>query len=224
MRPPSGHAGRCNRLAGILIATLGVEPQVVTITLDFLLSKGEKINEVAVVYTENPGVREALRIVEGEFQRAVYPGVRLRTVPVTSIDGLVGDFRTGEDLRGLLRTLYAEIRRARQAGGIVHLCISGGRKVMGIMGMVVAQLLFGPEDCVWHLITEGWQPGAGRHLHLPPGEKVWLVPVPVLRWSEAGTLMQTVAEMNDPAEWWPGMKNSAGQTKLNGGGNSLNAG
>lgn len=213
MSPPSGPPGKSSRRAGILIATLGVEPQVVTITLDHLLSGGEAISEVVVIYTETPGVREALRIIEGEFQRAVYPGIQLRTVPVTSTDGPVGDFCTDRDLRALLRTLYVEIRRARQAGGMVHLCISGGRKVMGILGMVVAQLLFGPEDRVWHLITEGWQPGAGRQLHLPPGEKVWLVPVPVLRWSEAGILMQTVAEMNDPAEvvaWYERLRRRAG--------------
>ncbi|AEG14066.1 CRISPR-associated protein, Csx13 [Desulfofundulus kuznetsovii DSM 6115] len=200
MSPPSGPPGKSNHRAGILIATLGVEPQVVTITLDHLLSGGEAISEVVVIYTETPRVREALRIIEGEFQGAVYPGIQLRAVPVTSTDGPVLDFCTDRDLRALLRTLYVEIRCARQAGGMVHLCISGGRKVMGILGMVVAQLLFGPEDRVWHLITEGWQPGADRRLHLPPGEKVWLVPVPVLRWSEAGTLVRTVAELEDPAE------------------------
>lgn len=66
--------------------------------------------------------------------------------------------------------------------------------------MVVAQLLFGPEDRAWHLVTEGWHPGAQRRLHLSPADRVWLVPVPVLRWAEAGTLMRTVAELDDPAE------------------------
>jgi len=200
MGPPPGSPEKRNPRDGVLVATLGVEPQVVTITLDYLLSGGERISEVTVIYTDTPGVRGALRVIEGEFQRAVYPGIQLRAVPVTSTDGLVKDFCTDNDLRGLLRTLYVEIRRARQSGSIVHLCVSGGRKVMGILGMVVAQLLFGAEDCVWHLVTEGWQPGADRRLHLSHGEKAWLVPVPVLRWSEAGMLMQTVAEMNDPAE------------------------
>ncbi|MDK2888105.1 CRISPR-associated protein, Csx14 family [Desulfofundulus australicus DSM 11792] len=188
-----------SRRNGILVATLGVEPQVVTITLDHLLSGGEAIVEVVVIYTETARVREALEVIGEEFRKASYPGIRLRAVPVSSADGPVGDFCTDEDLRALLRTLYGEIRRARQAG-VVHLCISGGRKVMGILGMVVAQLLFGPEDRVWHLITEGWQPGSERRLHLSPEDKAWLVSVPVLRWSEAGVLMQTVAEMNDPAE------------------------
>jgi len=204
-----------NRRAAVLVATLGVEPQVVTITLDMLLSNGWAISETVVICTKTPRVQEALKIIEEEFQGAAYPGVRLRAVPVASAEGMAGDFCTGEELQGLLRTLYVEIRRARQTGHVVHLCVSGGRKVMGIMGMVVAQLLFGPEDCAWHLVTEGWQPGAGRQLHLPPGQGVWLVPVPVLRWSEAGVLMQTVAELNDPAEVvaWHEKISRAGQVK-----------
>ncbi len=200
MGPFSAQSENYLRSSGVLVVTLGVEPQVVTIALDNLLSRGEKISEVSVIYTESPKVRESLKTVEGEFARMIYPGVRLRRFPVISSDGPVKDFCTEKDLQALLRTLYGEIRRVRRESRIVNLCISGGRKVMGIMAMVVAQLLFGPEDRVWHLVTEGWQPGADRRLHIPPEEKVWLVPVPVLRWSEAGILMHTVAEMSDPDE------------------------
>ncbi|HHW39906.1 MAG TPA: CRISPR-associated protein Csx14 [Syntrophomonadaceae bacterium] len=191
----------CNDGNGeVLIATLGVEPQVVTITLDQLLHRGCSIREVAVVYTLSPGVEEALAVIEAECVKGFYPGVQLRKAPVVSASGPVVDFCGEDELRALLRTLYKEVRRARQSGATVHLCVSGGRKVMGIIGMVVAQLLFGPKDCVWHLVTEGWHPGAERRLHLSPADRVWLVPVPVLRWAEAGTLLRTVAELNDPAE------------------------
>ncbi|RPF47005.1 CRISPR-associated Csx14 family protein [Thermodesulfitimonas autotrophica] len=206
-----GNAAR-NDGTEALVATLGVEPQVVTITLDALLKQGRGVREVTVVYTEAPGVAQALAAIAGEFSGGTYPGITLRQTPVVSPKGPVADFRTEEDLRGLLCTLYGVVRRARQRGSIVHLCISGGRKVMGIMGMVVAQLLFGPEDHVWHLLTEGWHPGVERRLHLPPEEKVWLVPVPVLRWGEAGTLMRTVAELDDPAEvvaWYERLNRNA---------------
>jgi CRISPR-associated protein Csx14 len=195
---------------GVLIATLGVEPQVVTIALDCLLVNGEDIQEVVVIYTESSRVREALQVIEREFANAVYPGIKLNTVAVTSNQGPIDDFCTENDLQSLLRTVYAEVRRARQAGGAVHFCISGGRKVMGIIGMVVAQLLFGPDDSVWYLITEGWSPGSERNLHISSSVKNWLVPIPVLRWNDAGTLMQTVAEINDPAEimnWYNKLSN-----------------
>ena len=184
----------------VLIATLGVEPQVVTIALDQLLACGRSIAEVTVVYTFGPGVGEALTTIEDEFESGAYPGVMLRKAPIIGSSGPVVDFFSEDDLRSLLRTLYVEVRRARQCGKTVHLCVSGGRKVMGIMGMVVAQLLFSPEDCVWHLVTEGWRPSAARKLHLLAGDRAWFVPVPILRWAEAGTLIRTAAELDDPGE------------------------
>lgn len=195
----SNASGKGNE-TGILLATLGVEPQVVTITLDQLLARGYAIGEVAVVYTMDPGVGEALAAIENEFQKGLYPGIQLRKAPVVSALGAVVDFLGENELRALVRTLYKEVHRARQSGTTVHLCVSGGRKVMGIIGMVVAQLLFGSEDCAWHLVTEGWRPGAERRMHLLPADRVWLVQVPVLRWAEAGTLVRTVAELEDPAE------------------------
>ncbi|HHY39199.1 MAG TPA: CRISPR-associated protein Csx14, partial [Clostridia bacterium] len=183
-----------------LIATLGTEPQVVSITLDRLLEEGHSINEVVVIHTESSGVGEALSVLQKEFVTETYSRIRLRTVPVESQHGPIVDFHTEEDLRALLGTLYREVCRVRRDGYIVHLSISGGRKVMAIMAMVVAQLLFGPNDRVWHLFTEGWEPGAKRRLHPGVGERIWLIPIPVLRWTEAGTLMRTVAELDDPAE------------------------
>ncbi|MCW3488699.1 CRISPR-associated protein Csx14 [Dethiobacter alkaliphilus] len=202
--------------ASKLITTLGVEPQVATITLDRLLANGEIIDEVVVIYTESPAVLKALHSVSDEFAKSVYPGITLRTVPVVSASGPVEDFLSDDDLKSLLRTVYSEVRHARQAGGPVHFCISGGRKVMGIMGMVVAQLLFGHEDHLWHLVTEGWQPGSGRLLHLPPEENVRLVSVPVLRWNDASTLVQMVAEINDPAEvvaWYEKLNHATRQKR-----------
>ncbi len=113
---------------------------------------------------------------------------------------IIRDFQTEEELNGLLRILYSEIRRVRQNEHTVHLCLSGGRKIMGLIGMSVAQLLFSSEDRAWYLITEGWRPGDSRHLHAAKTDRIWLVPVPVLRWNKASTLLQTVIELKDPQE------------------------
>jgi CRISPR-associated protein Csx14 len=184
-----------------MIATLGTEPQVVTIALDTLLDMGKQIREVTVIYTGSPAVRESLQILKDELDSwQAYSQILFRCVPVAIKHKVVKDFQTEEELGGLLRTFYTEIRRARQAKQPVHLCLSGGRKIMGLIGMSVAQLLFGPEDRAWYLITEGWQPGASRRLHASKTDRIWLVPVPVLRWNEAGTLLQAVTELKDPRE------------------------
>ncbi len=183
-----------------LIATLGSEPEVVTIVLDKLLAEGYCIDQVVVVYTAADIVQAAMARLAGEFDGAVYPAVTLRTAPVIGPDGAVEDFRTGEDVSALLKTLYHEVRDAKRQGRIVHLCISGGRKVMGVMAMVVAQLLFGPDDRVWHLMSEGWQPGGEKRMHLRPEDHAWLVPVPVLRWTDSAALLAALGNMDDPVE------------------------
>nr|HPZ64968.1 CRISPR-associated protein Csx14 [Bacillota bacterium] len=176
--------------AEAMIATLGVEPQVVTIALDYLINQGKNIIEVTVLYTADPAILNALAILEEEFKAGVYPGISFHARVISTAKGPVRDFQGEEELRALLRTLYTEIRQARQKRLPIHLCISGGRKVMGVMAMTVAQLLFGPEDRVWYLITEGWKPGAGRQLHANGSTQTRLIPVPVLRWQEAGILME----------------------------------
>ena len=185
---------------GAMIATLGVEPQVITVTLDALREAGNIINQVTVVHTDHPSIKSALSIVEKELESAAYPGLSFRAVVISTPEGPVKDFQSEEELRALLRTLYAGVREARQKKLAVHLCISGGRKVMGVMAMTVAQLLFGPDDRIWYLITEGWKPGASRSLHIARNERVRLITIPVLRWREAGTLIQATAVLDDPQE------------------------
>ena len=199
----------------ILLATLGTEPQVVTLTLDTLLTKGHNINEVIVVYTDHPAIKENLGILQEEFKRC-YLDVALRPVPIASTQGHVKDFLNEEDLRVLWRTLYIETHRVRQAGCRLHMCISGGRKVMAVIAMSVAQLLFGPGDQVWYLLTEGWKPGNERRLHAGISDKVLLLPIPVLRWSEADTLLRSVAELSDPQEVIAWYKRLTARLKKNG--------
>ena len=182
-----------------LIATLGSEPQVVTLTLDRLLAQGHAIDQVVVVYTAAQAVQRAMDCLRAEFARAVYPGTILREAPVLG-PGFVTDLKSEDDMWALLRTLYRELRRAKREGRIVHMAISGGRKVMAIAGMVVAQLLFDNDDRVWHLLSEGWQPGSEQQLHLPLEERVWLVPVPVLRWTDDVAIQLALGNLDDPAE------------------------
>jgi CRISPR-associated protein Csx14 len=183
-----------------LIATLGSEPQVVTITLDRLRAEGIAIDQVVVVYTAAEVVQSAMAKVAGEFDGAVYPNVMLKTAPIVDARGAISDFRDDADMRALLTTLYREVRDAKRAGRTVHLCVSGGRKVMGIAAMTVAQLLFDANDRVWHLMSEGWEPGSAKRMHVRPGDQVWLVPVPVLRWTDSAAMLAVLGELDDPMD------------------------
>lgn len=183
----------------MLLATLGNEPQVVTIVLDRLLREFP-IRQVVVVHTDAAPVRRGLELLEAEFASHRYPGVHLRTVPVEGSRGVLDDIRTEEDVRWLLRTLYCTLRDLKHTGAVVHLSIAGGRKVMSVAAMVVAQLLCGPDDRAWHLLSEGWTPGGERRMHLGPDEPVWLVPLPILRWTDSGVMLAALSDLDDPRE------------------------
>lgn len=182
----------------VLVATLGAEPQVVTLALDLLRGKGYPIAEVVVVHTLGPAVQPALTRLAREFAR---PGAcHYRAILVERDGWPVADFRVEADTAALLRTLYRTVLAEKRAGRVVHLSIAGGRKPMAVYGMVVAQLLFDEDDRVWHLLSEDWRPGDARVMHVRPGDRVSLVPVPVLRWSAVSPVLTELAVREDPWE------------------------
>ena len=161
----------------VLIATLGFNPQIVTISLDLLRAEGHCIDQIISIYTAEPEVRQALVTLEVELQQM--GGLSHRPVLVSGEAGPLRDFRTRADVTVLLRTLYQEIERCKRDRWRVHLLIAGGRKVMSAYALVVAQLLFEADDRAWHLVSE-WRPGSDQHMHAPPDSRPALVPVPVL--------------------------------------------
>ncbi len=144
-RPP--RRARTHRGRGeALVATLGHEPQVVTVALDLLLQQGRPVQEAVVVHTTSPVVLAGLREIRREFASGCYPTTRLRSFPVRADGGHLDDFRTEADVHTLLAALYRAIRDAKRARDVVHLSLAGGRKVMAVAAMVVSQLLFGPPN------------------------------------------------------------------------------
>jgi len=176
----------------VMVATLGTEPQVVTIALDLLWKKGYRPEEIVVVHTAGDVVRPALERLAEEFASGT---VVYRAVPIVGPSGPVADITTEEDATVLLQTLYREVRALKRAGCRVHLSIAGGRKPYG---MVVAQLLFDEEDRVWHLLSEGWEPGTERVMHLRPWDRAWLMSVPVLRWTDSAAAIAALMAQDDP--------------------------
>ncbi|AEH51227.1 CRISPR-associated protein Csx14 [Pseudothermotoga thermarum] len=204
--------------SSVLIATLGTEPQVVTITLDKLLEQKYLVEKVVVIYTSDNNVSNGLATLKQEFsQNENYSNITLTCEPVQHNNVILSDFTSEEALNALFRTIYKVVRDEKKSGRIVHLSISGGRKVMGVVATVVAQLLFGEEDKLWYLITKNWKAGCERKFHLEQHEEAWLIDMPVIRWSEADTFMEQVAQLNDPKEisiWYKKLTKKANQQKL----------
>jgi CRISPR-associated protein Csx14 len=182
----------------VLIATLGSEPQVVTLVLDLLRAKGYPIAAVRVVHTMGESVQAGLKMLAEEFRQAT--GCSYATVAIEDGGWPVSDVASEKETAALMRTLYRVVLAEKRAGRTVHLSIAGGRKTMAAYGMVVAQLLFDDNDHVWHLHSEGWRPGNERVMHARPGDGVSLLPVPILRWSSVSPVLTELAVREDPWE------------------------
>lgn len=170
----------------ILMATLGVEPQVVTLALDHLLQQGYPINRVIVLHTDATAspVRESLAQLEHEFYDTTYYPRRITFAPelLTDVNGPLQDVATAHEVDAAFEALYSIIRRLKLTGARLHLSLAGGRKTMAIFAFAVAQLLFEEDDYIWHLVSsEDLRRSRAMHTHNPAN--INLVEVPFLRWS-----------------------------------------
>lgn len=185
----------------VLVATIGVEPQVVTLTLDALLANGHKITQVHVLHPnpQHPQINASLQRLKSEqrFYAQAKPPVRFHFVSICHDGHFPADFVSERDVGTLLRVLYKTVADLKRRGYRVHLSIAGGRKVMTAMGMVVAQLLLEESDHVWHLLSEG-PLLQQKSMHAQNPKDVVLVPVPVLRWSLLPSTIQDLLVWDDP--------------------------
>jgi CRISPR-associated protein Csx14 len=183
-----------------LIATLGSEAQVITLTLELLLARGYNIRELIVVHTlsEQEPVRSALARLHEFFSEARRDRLIFRPVMIGAPTP-IADLVTEDEVGALFRTLYREVLAAKRAGKTVHLSIAGGRKTMAVYGMAVAQMLFDDDDHLWHLLSTG-KILEERRMQSQPGDEVKLIPIPVLRWSAVSPVLTDLARHDDPWE------------------------
>ncbi len=188
------------REPGILIATLGTKPQVVTTAADLLLSQGHSFRDVLVLHTggERDPLASALHRLRQEFaSHPPYQSLALRFQPVTSTYGVLPDVETQADAEAAFRTIYQAVLQAKRDGCQVHLSIVGGRKVFAVYGMAAAQLLFDDDDCLWYVLAGG-KVFAEERLHPQPDDEVRLIRVPVLRWSTISPILTDLSQIEDP--------------------------
>jgi CRISPR-associated protein Csx14 len=190
--------------SGLLIATLGTKPQVVTTTLDLLLAQRISLSEVWVVYTESPELDRARAALRYEFAHfGPYQSLQYVERPLQGTDGALPDPDSEAEVQSVFRGLYATIRQAKlgEPPRTLHLSIVGGRKVLGIFAVSTAQLLFGDEDRLWYTSADR-QAAALDRLHLGPEDGVQLVAVPVLRWGHASPLLLESLDVEDPFQFF----------------------
>ena len=171
----------------VCIATLGGQPQVVTLALDALLARGEQVGELIVVHLseQNPRYRAALVQLAAEFTDDCYRGQRCRYRPqaVTQAGQPIDDMASEVAIGAALNTFSRLIQRLKQQDRAIHLCLSGGRRLLGMLAMSAIQLYGDHADQIWHLYSSDavrQRTADGAELHLPGMAEVRLVRVPAL--------------------------------------------
>jgi CRISPR-associated protein Csx14 len=188
-------------LAGILVATLGHKPQVVTTATDLLLQQGSSLGEVVAIHTAAAGeLADSVSRLRAEFDSyPPYRSIPLRLQPIAGPAGALADVETAADAAAAFRAVYRVVLEAKRVAPqrTIHLSIVGGRKVFAVYGMAVAQLLFDDEDCLWYVLAGGRFLAEGR-LHPGPGDEARLVRVPVLRWGTVSPILTDLSRFDDP--------------------------
>ncbi|MCP4419881.1 MAG: histidine kinase, partial [Chloroflexi bacterium] len=80
----------------------------------------------------------------------------------------------------------------------LHICISGGRRILGLLTMSAAMLHFGHQDVLWHMYTPDELRQAaneGAIMHAPPNSGFRLIRVPMMPW---GSYFPALRQMARP--------------------------
>jgi CRISPR-associated protein Csx14 len=187
-----------------LVATLGGQPQVVTLALDALLERGVGVNEVVALYLagDDDRLARARDRLAAEFAPdgpAAY-GIPLRLEPIRARGHAPDDIRDETDADAVWRAVYDLLGRLKADGRTLHICISGGRRILSLLTMSAATLQCGHQDALWHMYTpREWLAASrdGALFHLPAGSGFRLIRVPMTAW---GAYFPALQELVRPAD------------------------
>ena len=172
-----------------LIATVGGQPQVVTFALDSFLAKRIPITQLILIHlaSDTTRVRNALHRVVSEIDGDFYRDwpLKLELFPIHSDEGSLTDIQDEADAHVAWESINQLIIDLKEAHHTLHVCISGGRRMLSLMAMSVAMLHFGHQDMLWHIYTPTeWRAESrnGGKMHLPEDSGLKLIQVPMMPW------------------------------------------
>lgn len=174
-----------------IVTTMGGQAQVVTFALDWLLAQGAPISQVIVLHlsAQDPRVRRALEQLSTEFRGEQYlyaaQAMRFRALAVTTANGALLDVRNEAAAEVTWQFVYQLLSDLKREGHRIDLCLAGGRRMMGLMALSAAMLLFGHQDRIFHLYTPDdlrQRAFEGAIRHAAPDGGVRLIQVPLVPW------------------------------------------
>jgi CRISPR-associated protein Csx14 len=177
-------------------------PQVVTFALDALLCQGEVVREVIVLHLApraDPLTADALGKLVAEFPDDRYAGqpCRLRFVPLRRDAKKLDDIRNDRDVHVAWSAIYELISSLKAQGRHLHVCITGGRRMLALLAMSAAMLHFDHSDRLWHMYTPSEfieRARDGAIMHARPEDGVQLLQVPLVPWGTYLPALRTLAQ------------------------------
>lgn len=182
-------------MASALISTMGGQAQVVTFALDWLLGQGVEIDEVMVLHLSpqnNARVERALAQLQTElgghryeFGEQIIRPFRFRPVCLCCDGCPMDDIQDDKAANAVWETVYTLLVELKKQGRQLHLCVAGGRRMIGLQAFSAATLLFGHHDRLWHMYTPAEflaRAQDGAILHAGAQDGVRLIQVPMLSW------------------------------------------
>jgi CRISPR-associated protein Csx14 len=170
-----------------LIAVLGDQPQVVTLTLDLLLAQGEAIDRVLAVYPAgNLRCRTSFRTLAREFSGNRYGGrtMTLRAAHIRMGTRDLTVIRNSQETEAARRTFIDLFSNLKSRGERILLSIEGGQRILALLAVCTAMLHFTTEDRIWLLhASEDLLAVEGTTLHAPAGADVHLIEAPIVPWA-----------------------------------------
>ncbi len=187
----------------VLLSTMGGQAQVVTFALDVLLAQGEEIEQVVVLHLspDDPRVHRALaqlgQVFAADFYAHAGRACHFRHVLIRDSDRPLVDIRSEADATATWRVVHEVISTLKAQGWQVHLCLAGGRRMIGLLALSVAMLIFEHHDRVWHMYTPRdllERARDGAILHARPEDGVRLIQVPIVPWGAYFPALRALAQ------------------------------
>jgi CRISPR-associated protein Csx14 len=182
------------------VATLGGQPQVITFALDDLLARGIAITQLLLIHfaADTPRLQNSLHKIATEVNSLRYEQrpLRLTFFAVATDAASLADIQDEADAHIAWEAINRLIVRLKEAHHTLHVCITGGRRILGLMTMSAAMLHFGHQDRLWHMYTpEAWieRSREGSLMHLPPQTGFNLIQVPMMPWGSYFPVLRQLA-------------------------------
>ncbi|RLC95633.1 MAG: histidine kinase [Chloroflexi bacterium] len=194
---------RMKGFRSVLLSTLGGQAQVVTFALDALLAQGEEIEQVVVLHLspEDVRVQRALIQLGQEFADDFYAHAgrpcRFRHIAIRDKTRPLVDIRQEADAVATWQVVHELLETLKSQGWRVHLCLAGGRRMIGLLALSAAMLIFDHYDRVWHMYTPRdflARARDGAIMHARPEDGVRLIQVPLVPWGAYFPALRMLAQ------------------------------